>query len=103
MINERASLANDWHKAYSMGDNIVEWFSSWSSNLINLTVAINFLITFLFLVLFLFIFKKRRQAMTTNEVVYIIFVITTVFIWLLSAPGIRLGLGIFITYIFGSI
>tara|TARA_Y100001958_G_C21212849_1_gene538422 strand:+ start:161 stop:1822 length:1662 start_codon:yes stop_codon:yes gene_type:complete len=95
VINERASLANDWHKAYSMGDNIVEWFSSWSSNLINLTVAINFLITFLFLVLFSLIFKKRRQAKTTNEGVYIIFVISTVFIWLLSAPGIRLGLGIF--------
>ena len=33
--------------------------------------------------------------MTTNEGVYIIFVISTVFIWLISAPGIRLGLGIF--------
>ena len=34
--------------------------------------------------------------MRTNEGVYIIFVISTVFIWLISAPGIRLGLGIFI-------
>ena len=99
VINERASLANDWHKAYSIGDNFVEWFSSWSGNLINLTVAINFLITFLLLVMLSWIFKSKKRSMSISEGVYIIFVISTVFIWLVSAPGIRLGLGIFMVLI----
>ena len=100
VLNERLSLANDWHKAYDVGDNVLTWFTLWSENVINRTVAINFISSFLILLFICVLFGTRNDIQKSKiTYVYFLFILMTFLIWLFTAPGIRLGIILFLLII----
>ena len=100
---EMAELKN-FHIGYSIGTPIAEWFTLWSSKEINGNVLFNFFIAIIFLAI-LFLFFGKRNTIKINRrantfiYVYLVFIIC---LWIVTSPGIRLGIGIFL-FIIGMI
>ena len=96
----------DFHVAIS-SKNFKIWFSQWSNKEVNLQVFKNIIITFtviLFIVVLLKIINKEMIS-SKNKFWYASYCIVSLLLWLLTAPGIRLGVGVLLTCImfFGAI
>ncbi len=83
-----------FHKSYKFGTNPLLWFSDWMTKPINRTTFINFSFSFLLIFVYKKIIYKQKQKPETNLFLYI-YLLSLIILWLVSAPGIRLGLGIF--------
>ena len=93
-----AQELNIFHIYYSFDQNINSWLQNWLSKDINYSTFFNYLISFGVLFIFnLIIFKKSSIKINKNTQILIIFSIIIPYIfWILSAPGIRFGLGLFL-------
>ena len=102
-LNEM-DVIKDFHLGYYFGTSISSWFSNWYSKEINSVVFKNFIISFLLIVIFSTIINKRGNKNISKKDLLIIclYLIFIVIAWIISSPGIRLGLGIF-TLIIGCI
>jgi hypothetical protein len=90
----------DFHVAIS-SKNFRIWFSQWSNKEVNLQVFKNMIITFaviLFVVVLLKIINKEMIS-SKNKFCYASYCIVSLLLWLLTAPGIRLGVGVLLTCI----
>ena len=74
--------------------NISNWFSTWVQRDINQTVLYNLIFTMLVLVTYSFIIYKKSNNEKVNTGTLLIFVLLSFTVWILSSPGIRLGIGI---------
>ena len=74
--------------------NISNWFSTWVQRDINQTVVYNLIFTMLVLVTYSFIIYKKSNNEKVNTGTLLIFVLLSFTVWILSSPGIRLGIGI---------
>ena len=65
---------------------------------INYTTSINYLISTLFLVLFNFVIYKKSptRKKSFDYLLVLLCIATSYLVWILSAPGIRFGLGLFL-------
>ena len=97
-------VIKDFHLGYYFGTPILSWFSDWYSKEINSVVLRNFLLSFLLIVITSMIINKRgnRNISKKDLLVICLYLIFIIIAWIISSPGIRLGLGIF-TLIIGCI
>lgn len=102
-LNEM-DVIKDFHLGYYFGTPILSWFSDWYSKEINSVVLRNFLLSFLLIVITSMIINKRgnRNISKKDLLVICLYLIFMIIAWIISSPGIRLGLGIF-TLIIGCI
>ena len=94
---EMTKEIKDLHVAYSLNDSFFVWLIEWFDKQINATTLKNFIISIMVLSIFSFIFLKRT-SFKENKGTYLAFMTymsISIFIWIVSAPGIRLGIGIF--------
>lgn len=90
---EAESLAS-FHKSYQVGRNLIFWFEDWLSKPINKTTIINFLISFVLILIFKRLYYIKVEKFQNYFFIYIYYLILVIF-WFMTAPGIRLGLGVF--------
>ena len=102
-LNEM-DVIKDFHLGYYFGTPILSWFSDWYSKEINSVVLRNFLLSFLLIVITSMIINKRgnRDISKKDLLMICLYLIFIIIAWIISSPGIRLGLGIF-TLIIGCI
>tara|TARA_X000000368_G_C23051656_1_gene721712 strand:+ start:360 stop:1985 length:1626 start_codon:yes stop_codon:yes gene_type:complete len=74
--------------------NISNWFSTWIERDINQTVLYNMFFTMLVLVIYSFFIYKKSNIEEVNTRLLLVFVLLSFTAWILSSPGIRLGIGI---------
>ena len=74
--------------------NISNWFSTWIQRDINQTVLYNFIFTMLVIVTYSFFIYKKSNNEKINTRKLLVFVLLSFTVWILSSPGIRLGIGI---------
>ena len=80
--------------------NFFKWFSTWVQRDINQTVLYNLIFTMLVLVTYsLFVYKKSNNE-KVNTKTLLVFVLLSFVIWIISSPGIRLGVGILLLLYF---
>lgn len=97
MLKEREDLAK-FHVSLT-SENFTTWFANWSTKETNLQVFQNIVLTFVIILLTLIvvtIFNKEKFS-PNNKSWYLFYCIVTLLLWLLTAPGIRLGVGVFLT------
>lgn len=94
---EAADLRN-FHIFYSFDQNFFVWIKSWLSKPINYSLSINYLLSFFSLGMFNFIFYKKSNNKNIKSTQFYVFlcILISYFIWFLSAPGVRFGLGLFL-------
>ena len=78
--------------------NISNWFSTWVQRDINQTVLYNLIFTMLVLMTYSFIIYKKSNNEKVNTGTLLIFVLLSFTVWILSSPGIRLGIGILLLF-----
>ena len=94
----------DFHIGYYFGTPISSWFSNWYSKEINSVVSRNFILSFLLIVIVSIIINRRGNKNISKKdflIIYLYLVFITI-AWIISSPGIRLGLGVF-TLIVGCV
>jgi hypothetical protein len=81
--------------------NYQSWFNDWTLKEINFIVFKNLTITFsvilTLLILNQFIFKEQKNRFLFTQLIYCLISIS---IWLITAPGIRMGVGLFLASVF---
>ena len=94
---ESSDLKN-FHIFFSFDQNFGNWLNSWLSKPINYNTSINYLISVLFLLTFNFIIYKKSpiRKKSFDYLLVLLCIVTSYLIWILSAPGIRFGLGLFL-------
>ena len=89
-----------FHKAYNINsESVFDWYFKWSDRYLNYYVSINLFVSLLIIILFLHIFFKfsnKKNGINFFIFIYVLFLLTA---WMLSAPSIRFGSGIFILII----
>ena len=98
------NVIKDFHLGYYFGTPISSWFTNWYSKEINSIVIKNFALSFLLIVVVSMIINRRsKKNISKKELTLIyLYIFSITLAWIVSSPGIRLGLGIF-TLIIGSI
>ena len=94
---ESSDLKN-FHIFFSFDQNFGNWLNSWLSKPINYNTSINYLISVLFLLTFNFVIYKKSptKKKSFDYLLVLLCIVTSYLIWILSAPGIRFGLGLFL-------
>ena len=90
-------IIKDFHLGYYFGTPITSWYYDWYAKEINSIVIRNFLISLLLIFFFSLIFIKRQKRDISKKEITIVssYLIFIILLWIISSPGIRLGLGIF--------
>ena len=92
-------LLADFHIALKLS-NLNSWFDQWMGKEINNTVFKNFMITLFVIIIFNLLVKFQNKENSFNKNVFFIFyTVFSFFIWLITAPSIRMGVGIFLTLV----
>lgn len=77
-----------------LDNDIQTWFMTWVERDINETVLKNFIFTLTILLIFSFFFLKRNFEVKNNFSILNLFTLFSLLVWIISAPGIRLGIGV---------
>ena len=86
-----------FHNGLITHSGLVPWFNSWSDNQLNIGVAKNFIISLLIIFSLKILFLKSNSKVSfTNKAIVFSYLIISYLIWIYNAPGIRLGIGIFL-------
>jgi len=95
---ENDALAN-FHIALTR-NNYMNWFSEWSAKEVNFIVFKNAMMTFAIIILFNVCYKLiKKECFDKRSITLFIYFIISLFIWIITSPGIRFGVGIFLTFV----
>ena len=85
----------EFHNAFSLGENLSDWFIKFSSKEVDFSIFLNFLFSYGLIILFFFIFFNKVN--TKKELNYLVFVftLTNLLIYFFSAPTPRFFIGLF--------
>jgi len=80
--------------------NYMNWFSEWTTKEVNFIVFKNALMTFSIIILFNIYYKLiKQESFDKRSITLFIYFIISLFIWIITSPGIRFGVGIFLTFV----
>ena len=97
-VKENNALA-DFHIALTT-ENYNFWLSDWMSKEVNNTVFKNALITFFLIVLLNIAMKYlNKESVNKNLFLYFFYCLFSLIVWLITAPSIRMGVGIFLSLV----
>ena len=86
-----------FHNGLITHSGLVPWFNSWADNQLNIGVAKNFIISLLIIFSLKILFLKSSSKVSfTNKAIVFSYLIISYLIWIYNAPGIRIGIGIFL-------
>lgn len=90
-----------FHVSYELGEPFSEWFLNWSQKEININTFKNFVISLFIIFLIKILFIDRNFNLNVKHLNKFIYFYSFLILitWIVSSPGIRLGLGIFNFYI----
>ena len=92
---------NNFHIGYDFESNIYLWFQEWLTKPINKTVFYNFCLSLIVVFIFKKLAYKKGATVKDKNIIFLYFYLFVLCIsWMLSAPGIRFGLGLFLLIIF---
>ena len=95
---ENDALA-DFHIALTR-NNYMNWFTEWTAKEVNFIVFKNAVLTFLIIILFNVIYKViKKEDFNKSSITLLIYFIISLLIWIITSPGIRFGVGIFLTFV----
>lgn len=81
-------------------NNVFDWPELWLSKDINSVVIKNYILTIFAILIFLIINQViSKEQKDTHLFITSLYVITTFLIWIFTAPGIRLGIGVLILFV----
>ena len=92
-VQETALIISEWYEAYTIGDNIISWFSQWFIIDKNYQQFGNFIISLLILLGFFIIFVNKKRSQYFYLYFFQIFI--GLLLWLVSAPTPRFAFGYF--------
>lgn len=82
-------------------ENYTEWFTKWLSKEVNSVVSKNLFLTICIIIIYLFINQKiNKNRRAPYLFTCTLYVMLSFLIWIFTAPGIRMGIGLFISLIF---
>ena len=91
---------NNFHIGYDMESNIYLWFQEWLTKPINKTVFYNFCLSLIVVLIFRKLVYKKWPTIKGKNLLFLYFYLFVLFTsWIISAPGIRFGLGLFLLFI----
>lgn len=86
-------------RSYEMGKNIFDWFNYWSNkNIYNQSTLFNFLYSTLFIFFVLSIIFKFNK-LKKNLIIYLSIFLFTIYLWFITTPDPRFGIGLFMSLI----
>jgi len=86
-----------FHSAYNIfSESTIEWYFKWSERYLNYYISINLLISFILILIFLHFFFKFSLKNFNKHLYILSYVLFLVIVWMVSAPSIRFGSGIFL-------
>ena len=95
---ENDALA-DFHIALTR-NNYMNWFTEWTAKEVNFIVFKNAVLTFLIIILFNVFYKViKKEDFNKSSITLLIYFIISLLIWIITSPGIRFGVGIFLTFV----
>lgn len=81
-------------------NNYMNWFSEWTAKEVNFIVFKNSLMTFSIIILFNMFYKLiKKENFDKRAIILFFYFIISLFIWIITSPGIRFGVGIFLTFL----
>jgi hypothetical protein len=91
----------DFHVGYNYGSSILDWYSLWSAKEINNNVTYNFIFSLIFIFVLLRIFGKYDTLKFNKNSRFFLstYYLLVIGVWIITSPGIRLGIGIFLILI----
>lgn len=94
-VRESIDLQN-FHISFNLNEGVLIWFKNWISKPINSSVLLNYL--FSFLIIFIankLLFKSNNSTLIKFPIFLGVFYSFSLILWVLTSPGIRFILGLF--------
>ena len=86
-----------FHNSYNfLNETPKDFYINWSTRYINYYMSINFLVSLLIILFFLIIFFKFNKKYSRYKLLFIFYYLVLVFMFLISAPTVRFGYGLFL-------
>ena len=86
-----------FHNRLITNRSLISWFNSWADSQFNIGVAKNFIISlFIIFSLKILFLKTSSKVSFTNKAIVFSYLIISYLFWIYNAPGIRLGMGLFL-------
>ena len=87
----------NFHNGLIANSSLTSWFNSWTDNQLNIGVAKNFIISLIIIFSFKILFLKTSSKVSfSSKAMIFSYLIINYLFWIYNAPGIRLGMGIFL-------
>tara|TARA_A100001011_G_scaffold351877_1_gene392307 strand:+ start:1685 stop:3334 length:1650 start_codon:yes stop_codon:yes gene_type:complete len=97
MIRSQSEELRFFHRSYNFWEeSLLDWYFKWSDRYLNYYISINLLISFVIIIALLFLFFKIDKENFLNSFWTLAYSIVMIFLWLISAPSIRFGYGLFL-------
>ena len=97
MIRSQSEELRFFHRSYNLWEeSLLDWYIKWSDRYLNYYISINLLISLLIIIVFLILFFKIDKQNLSNSFWTLAYSILMIFLWMISAPSIRFGYGIFL-------
>ena len=88
-----------FHNSYNfLNETPNDFYINWSSRYINYYMSINFVASLLIILFFLVIFFKFNKKYSRYKLLFIFYYLVLVMMFLISAPTIRFGYGLFLMF-----
>ena len=97
MIRSQSKELRSFHRSYNLSEeSLLDWYSKWSDRYLNYYISINMLISLLIIIALLVLFFKIDKENYSKNFGTLIYSISIIFLWMISAPSIRFGYGVFL-------
>tara|TARA_X000000368_G_scaffold196337_1_gene154932 strand:+ start:1461 stop:3107 length:1647 start_codon:yes stop_codon:yes gene_type:complete len=88
-----------FHNSYDfLNETPISFYINWTSRYINFYMLINFLLSLLIILFILITFFKFNKKYSRYNLLFIFYFLVLVFMFLISAPTIRFGYGLFLMF-----
>ena len=96
----QAAELRQFHLSYNIFDEtIIDWLLRWNERYLNYYVGLNLLFSLLFLFFIINLFFKLNRNTFAHSAKSTLYIFTLIIFWLISAPSIRFGIGVFLIVI----
>lgn len=90
---------SSFHISYSLDQNIIVWFQEWITKPINYSASINFIFSLLVILFISFLIYGFDNQNLQIKLMLFVFLMLSLFLWIISLPAIRFGTGIFLSIV----
>ena len=97
MIKSQSEELRYFHRSYNLWEeSLIDWYFKWSDRYLNYYISINMLISFLIIIALIILFFRVDKKNLFDSSWILGYSMLMIFLWLISAPSIRFGYGVFL-------